>query len=263
MAELLKPAITVFISIEELRATPKWTKVHMLLSTPKSPVNKRLTDLFEIKRGIATGANSFFMLSCEEADALQLPKEFLKPVLPQPRYLKTREIEADEAGNPLLEKQLFLLSCDLAEDLVKSKYPTLWKYLDYGKENGINKGYIRRHHSPWYSQEKRPPAPILFPIMGRSKDGKHRTYRFILNHSAATATNVYLMLYPKTLLKEALKRDPDLLTKIWTTLNNIPTDVLLREGRVYGGGLYKLEPRELANVPADELMPLILKSLDN
>jgi hypothetical protein len=89
--------------------------------------------------------------------------------------------------------------------------------------------------------------------MGRGLDSREKPFRFILNKSNATALNVYLMLYPTKKLYQAMSRDPALIERIWQSLNAIPASTLLGEGRVYGGGLYKMEPRELANLPIDQL----------
>ena len=61
------------------------------------------------------------------------------------------------------------------------------------------------------------------------------------------------MLYPKPILARAFERDPEIARKVWTYLNGIDMPSLLGEGRVYGGGLYKMEPKELANVPAEAI----------
>jgi adenine-specific DNA-methyltransferase len=44
---------------------------------------------------------------------------------------------------------------------------------------------------------------------------------------------------------------------VWSVLNSIGTDQLLSEGRVYGGGMFKLEPKELANVDATAIAALM------
>jgi hypothetical protein len=94
--------------------------------------------------------------------------------------------------------------------------------------------------------------------MGRSNRKKSgAALRFILNHSMATAANVYLLLYPKTELEQALQAKPQLKKEIWAWLNAIAPEVVLGEGRVYGGGLHKIEPRELGNVPADGIEKLL------
>ena len=54
-----------------------------------------------------------------------------------------------------------------------------------------------------------------------------------------------------------MKRDPGLIRRVWEVLNAITPSQLLGEGRVYGGGLHKLEPNELANVPAPEIAALL------
>jgi hypothetical protein len=92
--------------------------------------------------------------------------------------------------------------------------------------------------------------------MGRS--GEHKAaFRFILNRSRAVAANVYLMLYPKGALATILRDRPDVLRTVWSTLNAMPRDVLLGVGRVYGGGLHKIEPKELAEAPADALLGVL------
>jgi hypothetical protein len=64
-------------------------------------------------------------------------------------------------------------------------------------------------------------------------------------------------MYPTPVLARALKNDKTLLHRVWRVLNTISADQLLSEGRVYGGGLFKLEPKELANVDATAIAELI------
>ncbi len=83
-------------------------------------------------------------------------------------------------------------------------------------------------------------------------------FRFILNHSEATAANVYLMLYPKPVLSSALSRDGKLYRALWKALSSITAETLV-EGRVYGG-LHKLEPKELANVSGNFVLDTLRRA---
>ena len=64
-----------------------------------------LGDFFEIKRGLATGNNSYFILPAEEIERRELPMEAFLPILPSPRYVPDDEVSADEKGNPVLKRQ--------------------------------------------------------------------------------------------------------------------------------------------------------------
>ena len=210
---LTSPTRSITIPLSDLKHESKWSK---LAERPPSRTLKRtiLSDLFLIKRGLATGANSFFILSPEEATSHQIPSEFLVPILPSPRYLDSDEIAADELGNPRLDKKLSLLNCKLPEGQVKESYPSLWAYFETGKRQGIHTGYICTHRTPWYSQENRPPSPLLCTYMGRSDTEASRAFRFILNRSRATAANVYLLLYPRSFVLKAIDDNPESLAKV-------------------------------------------------
>lgn len=66
-----------------------------------------------------------------------------------------------------------------------------------------------------------------------------------------------MLLYPKPFLVRAISEDPSILRRIWKILNNLPLTDILQEGRVYGGGLHKLEPKELGNVDATSIVNIL------
>ena len=251
-----QPGVTKMISTKTLKTAPKWTTAAFSQEHQSTSCTK-LSDLFEIKRGVATGANQFFILTPEQINRFDLPQEFLTPILPSSRYLLDDEIFADERGNPILDRRLFLLTCTQPLEELKQKSPTVGSYLQRGVEAGIPEGYLCRHRSLWYQQESRQPAPFLCTYMGRSGAKRGNPFRFILNRSNAIAPNVYLMMYPKAELAHLLLEQPALLSSIWNALKSIPVQSLIHEGRVYGDGLHKLEPKELANAPAEALVSVI------
>lgn len=246
---LCEPRISRRISARSLVHEPKWTRfpVADVRSRPDIPT---LSDFFQVKRGLATGDNSFFILSEEEIAARNLSMEVFTPILPSPRYLEHDEVVARTDGSPDIDRRLFLLDTKLSEEEIQRRFPSLAAYLAEGKAKGLQERYLCKHRALWYAQEERPPAPIVCTYLGRGDAKSGRPFRFILNGSRATVANVYLALYPTRLLALELGRDPGLLRKVWKALNDVSPGVLLGEGRVYGGGLHKLEPRELSNVPA-------------
>ena len=82
---------------------------------PAAEASHTLGDFFAIKRGMATGANAFFILERQEAIRKGIPAEFLRPILPSSRHLPDAVIEAEPDGYPRLDKPLAIIDCDLPE----------------------------------------------------------------------------------------------------------------------------------------------------
>ena len=250
-----EPQSEALVPGDFLRDARKWTRFPTR-TTVESTDEPMLGDLFSIKRGLATGSNSFFILNDEEIRHWHIPGRFLKPILPGPRYLTTDVIEPQSETARAAFPRLYLLDCSEPEDKIKATWPRFYEYLQKGRQRDIHVSYLASHRTPWYSQEQRPPAPFLCTYMGRSANGKH-PFRFIWNRSEATAHNVYLLLYPKSRLREALEKHPELEARVFGALQRIAPGHLITEGRVYGGGLYKVEPKELAKVPARDVLDTI------
>lgn len=251
------PSRKMKIERKRLTASCKWSNLFVEDTTNYSSNDDcKLGNFFTVKRGIATGDNSFFVMNMDTIEKYHIPSKFLKPVLPSPRYLKEDIISSDNDGNVALTQKQYLFSCNLPEDVLKEKYPSVWEYIQEGVKRGVNKGYICSHRPLWYFCEDRKPAPFVVPYMGRG-DSSKKMFRFILNKTKAITTNVYLLLYPKDNYLKCLT-DTKLLNEVWQTLNEVTSEQFATNGREYGGGLHKLEPKELLNIKVPSLPSLLL-----
>lgn len=252
---LERPRVVAEVELQTLRDEPKWTRFPGEVAALRPEGGPVLSDFFDVRRGLATGDNSFFVLAEDELAQRGIPRAAVRPILPSPRYVKVEHIKADPEGVPINVERLFLLDLSCDEEELREKHPSVWSYLQEGKERGVADRYLCANRKPWYKQEKRMGAPFMCTYLGRPKEGA-RPFRFILNESVATAANTYLMLYPKPEYAEALSGTRGRLIATWEALNRTCPDTMLSGGRVYGGGLHKLEPKELAALPADEIAAL-------
>jgi adenine-specific DNA-methyltransferase len=248
---LTEPAKSDRIALDELRASKKWTSLPRQGNTRRKNGSLTLGDFFKVQRGLASGNNDFFIVPRGRLRELGIPPDCVRPILPSPRFLKQEVIEADTDGWPIVDRQLALIDCGISEEEIARKWPHFAAYLQAGRKQGIHEGYLASRRCPWYSQEKRNPAPFLCTYMGRSLE---RPFRFILNRSSATAANVYLLLYPKAHLADELMERAE---EVFEALRAIHAEHFFNEGRVYGGGLHKMEPAELMRLPADGLARML------
>jgi adenine-specific DNA-methyltransferase len=241
------------VPVASLQTNSKWSRLFNGGSLRAQPSETNLSLLFTINRGIATGANDFFILPRRDLAKHGIHERFVKPILPSARFLESDVIESDDAGFPLIKEQLAVIDTDLPIERIERECIGLWRYLQEGERNEIQNAYLLTKRSPWYRQEQRSPAPFLCTYMGRKKDNG-KTFRFFWNRSAATAANTYLLLYPVGPLRRAISDNPAIGLRVLSLLNDLEPACFVEHGRVYGGGLFKMEPRELGKVEATRIV---------
>ena len=235
------------LHIKDIHGLHKWAPAawDSRPTRPSPDYSYRLGDLFQIKRGIATGANHFFVKSLREVKMLDIPRRWRRPLIPRMRLLDDSVIEANNDGDPLLDSVEWLIDCVESMVLIEEVAPAFAMYLRSASEEILSRRLLRDRR-PFYRQESRQPPPFLFSYMSRDVSNRD-VGPFLLNRSSAVYLNNYHGLYPRFNLQDSAQRgvtDVDILRM----LQKIDRTEFAREGRSYVSGLRKMEPRELAEV---------------
>lgn len=82
-------------------------------------------------------------------------------------------------------------------------------------------------------------------------------FRFILNPLKCNCDERLLDAIPQNDVLNVLEQSPDIINEIWGALSDITASDFECESRIYGGGLKKIEPRELSLVRCSQLAKLL------
>lgn len=198
-------------------------------------LRRKLGDIARTRRGVATGCNKFFTLTETEVEEWEIEKEFLVPVVTRARDLAGTIFDAN-AFRRLAKtgRKCWMIYSHLPES--KLEDTNLFRYLDHGRDLGIHRTYLAQHRTPWYALERTNPPDIIFTYMSRENP------RFALNQAECRIVTSLLGIY--------LEDNNCNLKELLEYLNSDQAKELIGHiGRIYAGGMKKVEPRELLELP--------------
>lgn len=194
--------------------------------------NQRLSNLAEfcnVRRGLATGANKYFLMDFNKINTLQLSKgEYIKVI---PRSLPIiKGAFTGKLFNELADSgQSVYLFCPgkIVSEGAK-------RYIEEGVQQGISKLSLPASRKPWYSRENVRSAPILVGQASRGKVKVVRNFETDVVHLTA-----FHGIYPLGCWEKYTNA-------IYAILKSEYGQLLLKESaKIMANGLMKFQPRDL------------------
>lgn len=214
--------------IDELNVDIKWKLYYEKGNSVKYNHLVPFSKFAKVSRGIATGANDYFIFKPSRADEYNIPSECLMPcickAIDTPNSFFTN---GDYTRLSNDDKNVYLFNgCEAPSN------NSVKRYIRLGEENGIDKRYLTASRKPWYSIEKRPPAPIWVSVFNRSG------LRFIRNEANIYNLTTFHCVYPK-------ETGTDINVLFAYLITDVAKEIFLDNSRQYGNGLIKFEPNDL------------------
>lgn len=210
-----------------------------------------LKDLLQVKRGISTGRNEFFVLTDEDVQRRKIPEKRLQPVLPTRISLNSSDFSSGywnllrESGRPC-----WLLA--LPDGRIKDFETPVQRYLREGIQRGVHATPTAKSLRSWFSIPiPSSPPDVFITYLFRGAP------RFILNSARVYhLTNIlggrFVSPNLDTETQKMVIDSVNIQAKRW-----IDED---KAGREYKGGLRKIEPKELSKLRVDSAMIELINS---
>ncbi|MGD9555195.1 MAG: class I SAM-dependent DNA methyltransferase [Arcobacteraceae bacterium] len=232
--------------VEKLDPNIKWRTYYTEQNSKKYKDLIPFKNVAKVVRGIATGANDYFVFNNSKAKKHKIANDYLLPCITKSKDVKLpfftkddfNKLENDDANIYLID------ACTNETD------KNISEYIKVGEKNGINKKYLTSKRTPWYSLENRPPSPIWVGVFNRNG------LKFIRNEANISNLTTFHCIYPNSNL--LYKINIDLLFAY--LLTDVANQIFSDNRREYGDGLKKFEPNDLNNALMLDLSKLDTKT---
>lgn len=184
----------------------------------------------QVKRGIATGNNDFFVLKQKDIFLHNLTKGACIPCACKACDIKKPIFNKDSLRELINDnKKIFLF------DGTKAKTNFDYEYIRQGEKKGYNKGFLTSHRYPWYSIENKQAFPIWISVFSRNGLKIIRNESLIKNLTTFHGVSFHNSCYT-----------PEDINVLFSyLLTPLAQKILYMNKREYGDGLDKFEPNDL------------------
>jgi adenine-specific DNA-methyltransferase len=217
-------------SLSELNPEIKWKTYYQPQNGHKFKNLVPFSTYAKVVRGIATGSNDYFTFNLSKAQQYKIDEKYLLPCVCHSVDVKGNNFSYSDFEELRQNgKNVYLFNA------VNSKDENVLKYLQKGEEEKIDKKFLTASRNPWYSLEKRLPAPIWVSVFNRTG------LRFIRNEANISNLTTFHCIYPQTNVFSGVSIELLFAYLLTDTARQIFND----NSREYGNGLQKFEPNDL------------------
>ena len=217
---------TRLVDAAALRAAARWS----LLCQPGSELSTEgieLGEMFRVTRGQVTGMNTAWLMPANAPDSL---RELGVPAVTRAREIIDGSVLAPDARRRL--RSVIDLPVEL-DRLNAQQRQAAEAWLERARNLGAHASYVARQRKAWHAVGMREPPAAFVSYMGR------RPPVFMPNPQRLSYLNIAHGLYPRQPVEAGV---------LQRVLDHLNTHTGIYSGRVYGGGLAKFEPGDVARL---------------